>query len=144
MTDRLQREAERVAAEAQPPEVREPWLAYNAELADLLSTICLSLEEIKRGAALQNSAVAVAIASGLEAYAAGDQLHRAAAEAASLARDVRLQGQINTLVERGAAAYTRMHTHIEDVKKAMLEELAKIAARQARIIKRAQESDDDG
>jgi len=141
MTDRLQREAELVAAQAQPPEVREPWLAYNAELADLLNELRLSLEEIKRGAALQNSAVAVAIASGLEGYAAGDELHRAAAEAASLARDVRLQGQINTFVAQRAADHEKLHTHIDEVKETMLIELAKIAARQARIIKRAQESD---
>ena len=141
MTDRLQREAELVAAQAQPPEVRGPWLAYNAELADLLSTIRLSLEEIKRRDALQNSAVAVAIATGLKEYAAGDELHRAATEADALARDVRLQGQINALRNERIVDHKQLHAHIEDAQKVVLEALAKIAARQARITKRAQESD---
>jgi len=142
MTDRLRSEAELVAAHAQPDAVRGPWLEYNARLVDLLNALLLSQQEILQLIAAQNSAATTSIASAFREYAAGDELHRAASEADALARDVRLQGQINTLVAQRATDHERLHTHIAEAQASMLEQLAKLAGRQARLAKRAPKESD--
>lgn len=142
MTDRLRSEAELVAAQAQPDAVRGPWLEYNARLIDLLNEMRLSQQEILRLLAAQNNAITASIASAFREYAAGDELHRAANEADALARDVRLQGQITTLVAQRATDHERLHTHIAEAQAAMLEQLAQLAGRQARLAKHVDKESD--
>ena len=136
MINRLRSEAERVAAH-QPPDVRGPWLAYNASLVDSLNELRLSQQEILRLIAGQNSAAAESIASAFREYAAGYELHHAATEAAALARDARQQAQIDALTLKRAADHAALHHHMDTQHTALLLEVAKLAGRQARLARPA-------
>lgn len=135
MTDRLRAEAERVADLAQPPEVREPWLAYNAALVEVLNQLVLGQEEIKRILAAQNSASATMIAVGLREYAAGDELHRAAAEAGVQAEIVALRQQLVGLAAQRAQDMEQLRKELDGRHAELLAALARVSGRQARRAK---------
>lgn len=136
MTDRLRTEAERVAALAQPAAVREPWLTYNEALIDVLNRLSLSDEEIKKLLHAINANNATAIATGLHEYAAGDDIHRAAAEARIMTQVEGLRSDMAALAQRRTDDMNQLREQIEQYHRVVLGELAKIHGRQAREAKR--------
>jgi hypothetical protein len=136
MTDRLRTEAERVAAAAQPPAVREPWLTYNEALIGVLNRLRLNDEEIKKLLHAVNANNATAIATGLHEYAAGDDIHREAQAARLTAQIEDLRGELMALAERRTQDLASLSEQIEQYHKVVLGELAKVYGRQARQARR--------
>jgi hypothetical protein len=137
MTDRLRAEAERVARNAQPPEVRGPWLEWNATLIEILNRITLNEDEIKALLQRQNFINTAAIASGLKEYAAGDEVHRAASEASIQAEIAALRQQIVGLATQRADDMTQLRQELDRRHAELLAALSRVNERQARQARQA-------
>lgn len=125
MTDRLSDAARRVAELAQPPEIREPWLAYNQTLVEILNLLRLDLTEIKSLLHGQAAANQTAIAMGLKEFAAADELARGATEAA-------LRQEISALALRRAEDTAKLRGELDQRHAELLAALARVSGRQAR------------
>jgi hypothetical protein len=137
MTDRLRAEAERVAAAAEPATVREPWLAWNAVLIEILNGIALNQEEIKALLQKQTFTTTAAIATGLREYAAGDELHRAAYEAGVQAEIAALRQQLVVLATQRAEDMAQLRQELDGRHVELLAALSRVSGRQARRAKEA-------
>jgi hypothetical protein len=132
MTDRLAAEARRVAEQAQPPEVREPWLAWNETLIELLNQDRVMAEELKKLLTSQAFTNTAAIVSGLKEYAAGDEIHRAAYEARVEAEIGALRLQITGLAAQRAEDMTQLRQELDTRHAELLAALARVSERSTR------------
>lgn len=139
MTNRMRTEAERVAA-LLPPSVRAAFLDYSAALADAVNGLSLGQEEIRRLIAAQNSAAAIGIATGFEAYSAGEELRRGAHEAHEDAQIAQVREDLVRLALQRVEDMERLRQQMNERHAEVLAAVARVAGRQTRQGKHDQEA----